>query len=348
MIINDKDLKEKLKYLSFGISKNNTDPSRYKAIRFETVNGVVYGYTNNGINNIKVEISSNVKKDFSAIIDYAQFSSFIKSCEGDITLETSGKFMSIKTDIVKVKLPVYPNNTKDGGVPDPTKNVNCTKTLSTTFRTDLIKLILDTSHVVEAYRKVYFGKVMMISDTDNVLIYDEQIFDKDILLNYSSIELLNNLTNITYEYIKDGSVPKLYIKSDEIEATIIIDLNDSNDYQYDDFMELFDIISTDEIEIDTKIISKAVSTSQLFKMTPILTFNKDGIFLIIESVDFSYKICDGNFKEIKFELSTELARKICSIGNTIKLYYNYSDSLIRCDYDNIKEILSVIEVKSNE
>ena len=189
---------------------------------------------------------------------------------------------------------------------------------------------------------------MMISDTDNVLIYDEQIFDKDILLNYSSIELLNNLTNITYEYIKDGSVPKLYIKSDEIEATIIIDLNDSNDYQYDDFMELFDIISTDEIEIDTKIISKAVSTSQLFKMTPILTFNKDGVFLIIESVDFSYKICDGNFKEIKFELSTELARKICSIGNTIKLYYNYSDLLIRCDYDNIKEILSVIEVKSNE
>lgn len=345
MKISSDILKEKLKYISFGISKNSTDPARTKAIKFLNIDHIVYAFANDGINQIKVEIGPD-DSDFNAVVDYNQFNNIIKACEGEISLNIDKKGISIKTTTMKAKIPTYSANidpSKENSV--FSKNISMNKSLSNDLHIGLIKLIVDTTHAVEAYRKVYFGNNLMVSDTDNVLIIKEQIFDKDIMLNFSSIELLSNISEVKYTYL-EGKITKLYVSSKELEATIIIDLNEDGDFQYDDLMALFADITGSAVEINTKILSKAMSTSQLFKKDPVLVFNNTGISLNIDSVEFSYKISDTCCEDRAFILTPDVARKVVAIGDTIILYYT-NEGLIRCDSENTSEILSVKEVSEN-
>lgn len=332
-------LKEKLKYINFGISKNNTDAYRHRAIRFSTVNDTVYAYSFDAINNVKVEIGTT-DKDFSATIDYATFANFIKSCEGEITLSTSAKSMNVQTSVLKAKLPIYPSHSKNNGIPEPVL-INCDKELNNNFRLDLIKLILDENHPVDAYQKVYFGDKMMVSDTDNVLILDDKLFDTDIMLSYSSIELLNNLTDAKYSIKKDDKLSILYVTANELDAKIIISNNINGEYQYEDLLNLFSDCNGSSIDIDTKTLSKAMSTSQLFKSVPDLIFSNNGVFLNIDTADFSYRISNVSCEDKKITLEPKIAKRICSIGDTVTLYYKCEEeSLLKVEHANISEILS--------
>ena len=339
MKISSDVLKEKLKYINFGVSKNNTDSYKYRAIRFETINGVVYCYSNDTINHVKVEIGPT-DKDFAATIDFAVFSNFIKSCDGDITLDTTAKGLSVKTNVVKAKLPAYENKSGTNGIPAPIIK-DCNTELSEEFRLDLIKLILDANHPVEAYQKVYFGDTMMVSDTDNVLVYEKKYFDSNIMLNLTSVELLSNLTNAKYSIETDNNISILYVEADELSARIIGGSNADGEYQYEDLDELFTVCTGDNVEIDTKVLSKAMSTSQLFKVVPELVFSKKGVHLNIDSVDFSYIISDTPCEDKKIVLDPKVSKKICTIGDTVTIYYNCDEeSLIKVEHDDVREILS--------
>lgn len=340
MKISSDTLKEKLKYLGFGISKNSTDPIRTKVIRFSSDGTNVYAFTNDGVNSLKVLIGQT-NDDFTAMTDYAQFVNVIKSCDGDIELKADNKSISIKTSIMKAKVPVY-NSATPISNPSAKNFPTPDKELTKDFRLGLIKLILNTSHVVTAYQKVYFGDNIMTSDTDNVLIVKDRIFDRDIMLNSSSIELLSNISNIKYTYL-EGKTLRLYVFSDELEAVIEVDTNDDGDFQYEDMMELFNDINGASTDIDTGVLSKAISTSQLFKKDPVAVFNATGIYLNIDSSDFSYKISDKVCEDRQFILTPSIAKKICSIGDHVTMYYTNKD-VIRCDFNDVSEILSVTEV----
>lgn len=346
MIINNEILKEKVKYLGLAISKDNTALQNTKMIRFSSSGNSVYAYTFDGTNNIKVYIG-DCDDNFYAIVDYNIFNNFIKSCEGDITLETTDKSLNIKASNVKCKIPIFNDTTKtkDAGIPDPKCDFSTSKELKINFKLNTLKSILDTNHIVEAYRQIYFGDVIMVSDTDNVLIIENKVFDRNVTLDLSSVEILNSISNIKYSFINDGSINKLCITSNELDASII--LKDSTDFQYDDLMDLFDNIVGTSIIIDSNILSKAIATSQIFKINPNIIFNNKGIFLEIKSVGFIYKISDTTCSNRIFELDQNIVKKINVLGSDVIIYYTNND-LIKCVVDGMSMILSVKDVKLNE
>ena len=220
MTLNNERLKKKISYLGMSVSKNIASKQSEKMILFESFNDTVYAYTSDGVNNIRVEIGPSTN-DFYAIVDYVTFSNFIKSCEGDITLEAKGKFLYIKASNVKCKIPTYNHETKRGntGIPNPDGNYKYNTQLNETIDLSLIKSILDPNHIVEIYQKIYFGDSIMVSDTDNIVMKQTRVFDRDILLNLSSVEILAAISNISYTYYKAEALELLCVKSDELIAT---------------------------------------------------------------------------------------------------------------------------------
>lgn len=193
----------------------------------------------------------------------------------------------------------------------------------------------------------------MVSDTDNVLIVKNKIFNKDVMLNFSSVELLSNISEVKYTFVdEDASKPKekiskLRIKSKELEASIIVSYNEDEDFQYNDLMALFDDVAGSYIELDTKTFAKAVSASQLFKREPILIFDDSGIRLDIPSSEFSYRISTEACDNRAFILTPDVSKKIIALGDEVKCYYS-NEGLIRCDFEGVSEILSIKEVSEDE
>lgn len=345
MVINSDTLKTKLDYLGMAISKDATALFKYKVILFKSINGELFAFTNDGINNIKVNIGPISETVNSALIEYQSFANFIKTCDGDITLTFSDKSINIKTSTVKCKLPLQFSATKDGGVLDPTSPAAFDKSLDKEINVNAIKTIIDLS-IVKPYNKVCFNDNIMVTDTNNVLIINDRIFSKNILLNFSSILILNRLHNVKYIFYKVKDIPMIFLSSDELEASIIIDLNESDDFQYDDFIDLINDTQGENVEIDTKTLAKAMSTSQLFKTDPVCSFGSDGISLKIDVVDFVYKISDTSCVNRQFILKPDIVKKICMLGETVKIYYS-NPNLIKCETTNMTEVLSVVEVSNN-
>lgn len=347
MIVNGDELRKKVNLLGMAVSKNVASKQYERMIRFESTGDTVYGYTIDGVNNIRVEIGQ-VSEDFYAIVDYNTFASFIKSCEGDITLETKGKFIQVKSSNVKCKLPTYNHEVPRGqsGINDPTGNYTYDKQLGGTIELGTLKSVLDPTHVVETYEKIYFGDNIMVSDTDNVLIIEKRIFDTDMLLDLNSVEILNALSNVEYTIITEGKLKKLAVKSDELYALIVITENTNDDFQYSDFMDLFNDIGGNSVTLDTSILSKAMNAAAMFKAAPNLVFNPKGIFLRIDSVEFIYKISDAACEDRTIELTGDVVKKLTSLGKELTIYYTNQD-LMKCEVAGKKEILSVKEVVAN-
>ena len=345
MKIEANTLKTKLNYLGLGITNKITTKQIEKLLLIEkdSKSDKVYGYTYDGINNVKVELGTTDEDDFYALVEFSSFYSFIKSCDGDISLETTDKFIQIKASNVKCKLPTYNHEVPRGktGMPDPTNNTY-DNTLSEQINMKLYKSVIDTEYAVEAYRYVYFGDNIVVSNTDDVIINHTKLFDYDFMLDMSSINLLSSISNIQFGYGTDNTnkLKKLYIKSDELLATINVILNSNDEFQYDDFIDLDNSISGDYTVIDTNILSKAVSTASMFDDTIKLVFNEHGVFIRVDSVDFIYKVNSDKCIDKTVICDKELIKKITSIGNEVKVFYDQND-LIKCKSDNISAIFSV-------
>jgi len=346
MIVNNEDFKKKLGYLGMAISKNVASKQSEKMVKFDCIDGIVYAYTSDGVNNIRVEIGPS-DKDFYAVVDYATIATFVKSCEGDITLVTTDKFLQIKSSNVKCKIPTYNHELKrtTDAIPDPVKKYNYDKQLTNPIDLKMIKSMLDPNHVVEVYQKVYFGDCIMVSDTDNVIKKETRVFDKDILLDLSSIEIINVCSNLWYTYDNSTKTELLCIKSDELYATLAITNNDNNDFQYEDFLDLYNAVNGPTVVLDTTVLSKAINASSMFKTNPIIVFNPKGIFVQIDAVEFIYKISDEVCQDRQFELSTKLTKLISTLGKDVVVYFTNPD-LIKCKVDDMESILSIVEVPS--
>lgn len=345
--VNTEEFKKKIYLLGLSIIKGIPISYNMKMIRFDTEGSNVYGYTYDGINNIRVLIGTSNTK-FHAIIDYASFSSFIKACEGDtISLETKDSFMQIKSKNTKCKLPIQNTSVKDGGIPDPTGPFTYNQSLTESIDLSSLKTILNPSCVIDIYRKIYFGDNIMVSDTDNVLIIKKRIFDKDFLLNLSSVEILNNVTNIKYTYstkvTSNAKLEYLNISADELVASMIIDTNVKNEFQYSDLMDLFGSITGNNVKLNISTISKATSTGAIFNQVPNMVFNDKGVFANIALADYIYKIDGTPCTDRKFVLESNLVKRMSSVGSDVTLYYEQPD-LIKCEADDKMGIFCVKEV----
>lgn len=340
MVVNTEEFKKKISLLGLSIAKGIPTKNNMKLIEFTTKNNEVYACTYNDVDNIKVHIGHS-DTDFYLAVEYESFNSFIKSCEGDtITLENKDSNIQIKSSNVKGKLPSF--NDSKINIPDPENyNSNYDQSLDTTIDISSLKSVINENNVIPVYRQVYFNDVIMVSDTDNVIYNKTRVFNKNFLLNISSINILNKLSNITYTF----NNKYLNIKSDECIASMIIDFNTNNDFQYTDLLELFDTVNGANVEIDTTILTKALSTSQIFKAIPNMVFNSKGVFLNIAASDFIYQISKSPCSDHVFKLDSELSKKICAFSKEIYVYYE-NDNLIKCVDKNNPNIVAIFSVET--
>lgn len=343
MKVDNAALQEKLKFLKYGITKSST-AMRTMVIRFDCVDGKVYAYTDSGVNNIRAYVGDN-KEDFHAIIQYDIFANFIKSCEGEtLDLGVTDKYMTIKAANVKTKLAFASERKDDCGVGDPCKtDKSYDYDVNMDIPVSALKSVLDTEHPVEAFSKVCFGDQVIVTDGDSVIKVNKHMLATTCLLDFSSVELLSQLHNVKCCYTDNKGFKQLRVKADEVCAAITLDTANLVNFQYDDFIELFDSVTGKTVDIDTKVLSKAMTTSELFDGTATLVFNSKGVFVKVENADYIYKIADTPCDEHTYEISKNVVKNICSLGNTVKLYYTNGDC-IRCTTEIFDEIISVTAV----
>lgn len=343
MKIDNSKLKSDLSLLSNAVLKDNTARPITKMIELSTKNGFLYGYTNDGINSIGIKICP-VSDDFTAIINFATLYDIVKVSKGDITLKATDKFVTIKTDNLSCKIPNYTinqHNTNKIGLEHPIKPNNSQVIDFSNLKNELdyCKAILNPNFIIEAYKYIYFNDNIMVTDTDNVAIIHDCIFNKPILLSLSSVNILTNFTECNYEIFNKSSTEILGIYTDDI--CVNIKTMNTTDFQYDDLLNLFNESFNNKIVIENSILSEGINACKLFKYDPKLVFNNEGVSLKIPSIEFTYIInntpCND---ECSFNISTDLLKKITVNSDLITIEYD-KKSILKCISDKGEQIFSV-------
>lgn len=339
-------LKESLSFLGLAISKNSSDRPFTKMIELSTENGYLYGYTDSGINNIKMRICATTDA-IQAIVSFNLFYDVIKNCDDIVELKTNDKALSIKSNALKCKIPIHTSASGTSGIKHPKKVTdNFIDFSNIKDYMSIFKSIIDPEFPITCYRNIYFDDKTMVSDTDNVAIIHKQFFNEPMLLSLSSVEILSKLEECNYKitsFEKDTTIKKvLEISTDEIDITIISTLTD--EYQYSDLLDLFNINIANTTKIDMNILSKAVSTSKLFKSTPKLVFDANGTSLQIESSDFTYSINNDNLEPHIYNFTDSIIKKILANKLDNIIIYFDSNGLLKYISDDIEMILSIEEV----
>ncbi len=340
-------LKECLSILSLAISKNSSDRPSTKMIELSTENGFLYGYTDNGINNIRMKICDTTDS-INATCEFSLFYDIIKNCDSSVDIKTTNKAISIKSNDLKCKIPIHSSASGKSGIKHPsTVSDNDIDFSEIKDILPICKSIIDTDLPIICYRKIYFSNKIMVSDTDNVAIIDKNIFNEPVLLELSSVEILSKLSNCKYKIESNqkdvNEIQKvLHISSDDIDITIISILTE--EYQYNDLINLFSINIANKTTIDVSSLSKAVSVSKLFKHTPNLVFDENGTSLQIISKDFVYNINKDNLERHMYITSNKLINNILATkSDKLDVYFN-SNGLLKCVNDEVEMILSIEEV----
>ena len=347
MKIDTSRLKECLSFLGLAISKNSSDRPFTKMIELSTENGYLYGYTDSGVNNIKMKICAT-SDDIQATVAFSLFYDVVKNCDDTLELKATDKALNIKSNNLKCKIPIHTSATGTSGIKHPkTVSDNDIDFSNMKDILHICKSIVDPEFPIICYRNIYFGDKTMVSDTDNVAIIDNKFFNEPMLLPLSSVEILSKLEKCKYKIMSKDKDPntirkKLEISTDEIDICMLSEL--TTDYQYDDLLELFNIDIANKTTVDVSNLSKAVSTSKLFKATPNLVFDTNGTSLQIEASDFSYTINNDNLEAHTYRLAESTIKKLlANKTDTIDLYFD-SNGLLKCIADNIESILSIEEV----
>ena len=330
MKIETETLKKALDYLSMGIGKS-ADKYENQLIEFETSNGKLKAYTSDDVNKLGIRIC-DCTDEFNVTLKFDILYSLVKACkDSEIEIIANKNFTQFKTKTISCKLSTFNHNITRPEFPKYTDKMNGKDLVK---YLPMIKSILNTSHTVECYRYVYFGDNIMVTDTDNVAIITEKVFD-DILLQLHSLEILSSFED--FDYIV-GKTKICVCSGDKIAD---ITLMNKAEYQYKDLLDLFNTTSTNKITLTKELLSSAISTAALFDNETInLVFNNDGIKLEMPSVEFSYILSTFHCIDRTYTMPLTLLKKFLVIGDNLTIGYD-NDSLIYVENDNIKTIYGV-------
>ena len=337
MKINTEQLKKALDFLSMGIAKSN-DKYETLLVELETSNGRLKGYTNDGVNKLGVRICDTTE-NFNATLKFDILYSLVKSCkEEEFTLEAGKNYATFTTPTFSCKLLVFDTHIAR------VKMVQFTdKVAKDTFTPYLpvIKTILNPNHVVECYRYVFFGDYIMVTDTDNIAVINEKIFN-NILISYHSLEILNYLGDFEYAVGRNGDGQEVICAFSDDRA-VEIAIMDKTDYQYDDLIALFNNNSTNSVILKKESLSLAINYASLFDSDKVdLIFSKNGVTMEIPSADLKYVISSEPCEDMKYSISIDLMKKFLIAGDEIKICYDDS-TLIYVSNDAVKTIYGVEE-----
>lgn len=329
-------LKEKVKFLGYGVSKANSIKQSVKMIRIQNKGDVVYAYTYDDCNNIQVELGKT-DTDIFAIMEFALFESLVKSSEGDVTLNVKDKSVEFKTPYMKCLIPIYDKTPDNCAIPIPKTKQKYEYAFEKTFDLGLLRGFVNPNNYEETYQNIYFGDSILATDTINVIRIASKIFPKTCMLSLKSIELLCSLTNCLYSI--DNNL--LCIKSDELVGTV--QLYSDSKFRADKFINLFDGFTGATVMVNSELLTKAMNTAMLFKKDPILVFNDKGIFVQIDSVGFVYRIANTACEPRKCKLTPTVAKMLAMAGDNVKVYYT-NKGLLKCENNEVSEIFCVSDV----
>lgn len=331
MKINTSTLKQALDFLSMGIAKS-TDKYETQLIEFETSNGRLKAYTSDDINKLGMRVCDTTE-ELNVTLKFDILYSLVKACKDEeIELIANKNYTQFKTNTVSCKLSTFTHTITRPEFPKYASTLNG-KDIAKYL--PIIKSILNTSHVEECYRYIYFGDNIMVTDTDNVAIVEEKLFNNNILIQLHSLEILSSFDE--FEYICNSK--KLCAKFDD--KIVDITLMDSSKYQYEDLMGLFQTPASNKITLAKDILSSAISTASLFDSDTInLVFNDSGVKIEIPSVEFSYILSNYHCIDRTYSIPLVLIKKFLVIGDNLTIGYD-ADSLIYIENDKIKTLYGV-------
>ena len=324
MNIPTEHFKKAMSILGMSIGTKANLPPATKLIELSTKDGNLYGYTYNQVCFVKYRICS-ADEDIDVTVDYNTLCSLVKGVDGDtIKITSTDKTIVFKTDKFTTKLPCYSSQNNERLIKYPVEDMDEVNH----FDADLKDYLIITKYInqkigVLCYKGVYFGNTIMVSDINNVAIIRDHLFPKDVLLNAESVNLLNTIKEFDYSIVDGGKYPKIVIKTDRINATIITMPKD--EFQYADYMELYDMPIDNNIEVDRKDLVDAISTANKLKITKVeLLFSDKGIFIRNNNIDFLYQVTSTSCTACSYNVSLEFLSKWL-IGDRITIFYGNED-----------------------
>ena len=330
MIIDTETLKKALDYLSMGIVKSS-DKYETQLIEFETSNGRLKAYTSDDVNKLGIRIGDTTDT-LNVTLKFDMLYSLVKACkDSQIGIKAAKNYAEFITNTVSCRLSTFSHSISKPQFPKYTGSMN--SEIIKEYM-PIIKSMIDTSHAVECYRYVYFGDNIMATDTDNVAVIDESVFN-DILLQLHSLEILSSFND--FEYILNDTT--LCACSDG--KIVEISLMDKSKYQYTDLMELFDNASKNTINLSKDILSNAISTASLFAPDSVeLIFDDNGVRIEIPNDNFKYVLSANKYASKTYKVTLNLLKRFLVIGTDLTIGYD-EDTIISVNDGKIKTIFGV-------
>lgn len=343
-------LKECLGLLGLATSKTEgISKPLASLLQLITEDGYLYGYTWSTVHNMKVKIAE-CDESFDCLINFENFYSIIKSCgEGAIELTMNDKSLGVKSAIMKCKLPIYPIQSGKG-MPHPqdaTGDEIDFSNIATVL--PVCKAVIKKDFVEECYKYIYFGpRGIMATDTDNVALIAKFFFSERIILDVRTVEILNKIGKGKVDVKSKDKRKKIVVTTDKLTYRAYAHTEEMDNYQYDEFADLFQSGPEYTVKISKNTFMQAVSASKLFNYEPRLVFSDKGVFLKVDNSEFIYKISSEACEPFTYQVSVALLSRMLFVkDDEFALYYgNCPDgkpSFLRIDSEDIMEIISTEE-----
>lgn len=323
-------LQKALDFLSMGVAKS-LDKYETELIEFETSNGKLKAYTNDGVNKLGMRICDTTD-DFNVTLKFDMLYNLVKACKDDeIELKPAKNYTTFTTNTLSCRISTFTHKLDRPVFPTYDSKM---KSENIKSAIPIIKSMLDEKHVEECYRYVYFGDHIMVSDTDNVIIINENLFN-NILVQMHSLLILTMFDE--FDYIcgqrsfcahSDGRI-------------VEFNLMDKTKFQYDDMLELFKTTSKNSLVIEKTVLQNALNIALLFDTENVdVVFDENGVRIEIPAANFKYSLSNHRCIDKTYTMPISLLKKMLVLGDQLTIGYD-SDDLVYVESGIYKAIYGV-------
>lgn len=323
-------LRKALDFLSMGVTRS-IDKYETELIEFETSNGKLKAYTNDGVNKLGMRICDTTD-DFNVTLKFDMLYNLVKACKDDeIELKPAKNYTTFTTDTLSCRISTFTHKLDRPVFP---KYDSKMKSENIKSAIPIIKSMLDEKHVEECYRYVYFGDHIMVSDTDNVIIINENLFN-NILIQMHSLLILTMFDE--FDYICGQRSFCAHSDGRIVEFSLM----DKTKFQYNDMLELFKTTSKNSLVIEKTVLQNALNTALLFDTENVdVVFDENGVRVEIPAANFKYSLSNHRCIDKKYTLPISLLKKMLVLGDQLTIGYD-SDDLVYVESGIYKAIYGV-------
>ena len=345
MNISTADLRKALQVLGLATSTKSSLPPATRLIELVTEDGFLYGYTFNKVCYLKYKICPSTE-DICVNVDFNLLFSLVKGVDGD-TIKITHKNNSLTFTSSKFTTKIQCFISQNDGKLIP--HIDEYDSYPYHFDADMkdymaLSKFINPKIAVNCYTGMYFGDNIMVSDINNVAIIRDHLFPSNILLNPTGLSLITDLKE--FDYNINPKERALFIKTNEVIGKVYTMPLD--EFQYDDYVELFDINIADSIELESADFVKAIATANKLKFKELnLTFCSKGVALSGDRSNFQYLLSKTPCTmDITYKMNISTLQKMI-LGDKMTVFYGNTD-FIKIVNDIKEVLLGEVTVKTEE